>query len=274
MIQKKTLILGLVMLLSLGFMASCSKEDNGNDKGNGNDQKATVRFNLTDAPADYDAVLIEIVEVRVHVGDDDDPNDNGPGWVTLDEDFHPGIYDLLELQNGLDTVLAEDDVPAGKLSQIRLILGDENSVVINGISHDLKTPSAQQSGLKLKVNYELEPGLYYEFWLDFDASRSIVEKGNGDYNLKPVIRVFTKNTTGAIDGYVDPVNAQPTVLVYDADDTASAIADKTTGYYLLSGLDAGSYTVEAIPVAPFSNQTKNGVGVTVGTVTRMDTIFF
>ena len=259
------------LMLSLLIFVSCEEDDNADNPNNNG--KATVRFNLTDAPADYDAVLIEILEVRVHVGDEDDPADDGPGWVVLD-DIHPGIYDLLKLRNGIDTVLAEDEIPAGKLSQIRLILGDDNSVVVNGVPKELKTPSAQQSGLKLKVNYELEPGLYYEFWLDFDASRSVVEKGNGGYNLKPVIRVFTRNSTGAIDGYVDPVQARPTVMAYNSVDTATAIADTASGYFLISGLDAGTYTVEALPVAPFSVSMKSGIPVSVGNVTRLDTLKF
>ncbi len=235
---------------------------------------ATLKFNLTDAPVNYDAVYVEIEAVRVHIGDDDDTTSANGGWEDIDN-IQPGIYNLLDFQNGLDTLFAEDEVPAGRLSQIRLILGDDNSVVVNGDSIALSTPSAQQSGLKLQVHYDLEPGLVYEFWLDFDASRSVVAKGNGGYNLKPVIKVFTKNTTGSIDGYIDPVDAEALVMAYNAaGDTATAYADTVSGYFLMSGLQPASYDITADPLAPYTQQSLSGVVVTQGAVTRTDTIKF
>src|SRR5690606_25455763 len=185
----------------------------------------------------------------------------------------PGIYNLLDFQNGLDTLIASGDVPAGKVSQIRLILGPNNEVVVNGVPEPLKTPSAQQSGLKLQVNYILQPGIVYEFWLDFDAQRSIVAKGNGGYNLKPVIRVFTKNTTGSIDGYISPVAAHSSVLAYNAaGDSASAMSDTITGYFLLSGLNPAAYTVEFDPISPYLPKDTMGINVTAGVVTHLDSI--
>ncbi len=43
----------------------------------------------------------------------------------------------------------------------------------------MKTPSAQQSGLKLNVHEEFLQGVAYEYIIDFDAARSIVKTGNG-----------------------------------------------------------------------------------------------
>lgn len=259
-----SLLLPLAGLLSL---SSCSDD---NDTA-GSSQPATLKFRLTDAPASYDAVLVDIQEVRVHVGDEDDPNDSTAGWQSVDN-IQPGVYDLLKLQNGLDTVLAEGEVSAGKLSQIRLILGDNNSLVVDGVTKNLMTPSGQTSGLKLQVNYDLEPGLYYEFWLDFDASRSVVAKGNGGYNLKPVIRVFTKNTTGAIAGHINPAAARPFIMAYDGTDTATSIADSLTGYFLMSGLNPGNYTVEVDADSTYSDTTLTGISVRQGVVTDLDTL--
>jgi hypothetical protein len=46
-----------------------------------------------------------------------------------------------------------------------LLLGDKNTVVVGDKTYDLKTPSAQQSGLKLKINQTLVAGATYEFML-------------------------------------------------------------------------------------------------------------
>lgn len=259
-------LLSATAVSGLLLFTACSE-----DEPTSSSEPATLRFNLTDAPGTYDAVFIDIREVRVQVGDENNPNDTSSGWVSVDG-IQPGIYNLLDLQNGLDTVLAEGEVPSGRLNQIRLILGTNNSVVVDGVSHNLTTPSAQQSGLKLKVNYNLQPGLYYEFWLDFDASRSIVAKGNGGYNLKPVIRVFTKNTTGSIEGFISPVAARPFIMAYNGNDTATSIADSTNGYFLLMGLNPGTYTVKVDADSSYSDTTITGVSVSQGVVTDLDTL--
>jgi len=265
---RKHLKLAGFSLCAVLFFTACSDDadisSNSNERG-----KATMRFNLTDAPAGYDAVYIDVQEVRVHAATQDTAES---GWITMDN-VQPGIYNLLDFRNGLDTLIAYGDVPAGKISQIRLILGAQNSVVINGVSENLKTPSAQQSGLKLQVNYRLEPGLKYEFWIDFDASRSIVERGNGDYNLKPVIRVYTASTTGSIDGIITPATAHSSVLAYNsAGDSAMAIGDTASGYFLISGLTPDNYTVEFDPVAPFAPEDTTGIMVSAGMVTHLDSV--
>ena len=56
----------------------------------------------------------------------------------------------------------------------------------------LKTPSGQESGLKVQVHQEVTGGILYRLTLDFDAGRSIVKAGNsGKYLLKPVLRIFS-----------------------------------------------------------------------------------
>lgn len=265
----------MIAFITAGLI-SCEK-DSTNDNNPGNDPrptpqgKALVKFNLTDAPASYDSVIIDVQEIRVHVGDENDPNDSTAGWYTLDS-IMTGKYDLLQLQNGVDTLLAQDSIPSGKLGQIRLSLGSDNYVVVNGMQEFLQTPSAQQSGLKLNVNYNLMPNLVYEFWLDFDASKSIVQKGNGGYLLKPVIKVFTKTNTGSIEGFIDPANASVAISAYNATDTSGAIADTTSGYFLISGLKPDTYTLEVEAAAGFSDTTVTNVSVSQGVVTDLDTL--
>ena len=96
----------------------------------------------------------------------------------------------MKLTGGLEAILADVELPAGNISQIRLILGENNSLTINGQTQNLTIPSGSQSGLKLNVNIELVEGITYKILLDFEAAKSVVEAGNsGIYNLKPVIRV-------------------------------------------------------------------------------------
>lgn len=162
----RTLAIGAITLASF---SSCKKEGTNNPDQNKGSQ-ATIRFHLTDAPGQYEAVYIDIQQIEVQV--------EGSGTVTLDP-ARKGVYDLLKFSNGMDTLLVEAGIPAGKVSQIRLILGTNNSVVVDGEVHSLNTPSAQTSGLKLNLKETLVAGAAYDFWLDFDAGRSIVATGSG-----------------------------------------------------------------------------------------------
>ncbi|MCF8232022.1 MAG: DUF4382 domain-containing protein [Bacteroidales bacterium] len=254
----------IFVLGALFLFSACEKEENSSS------DSAVLNIRLTDAPANYEEVLIDVEEVRIHVS-----SDEGEGnWQTL-ENVNTGIYNLLEFTNGVDTVLAQEEMPAGTISQMRLVLGSENSIKVNGEYYDLQTPSAQQSGLKFNVHAELTPGLTYEMWIDFDAGRSVVKRGNGEYLLKPVIRTYTEATSGAVKGVVEPVEADPYIMaISENDDTISTYADTTSGQFLIEGLEPGAYDVEFEPVDDFTGQTVEDVDVSVGQVTSIDTITF
>jgi len=68
-----------------------------------------------------------------------------------------------------------------------LVLGENNTIGVDGEIYDLETPRAQTSGLKIQIHAELEADQSYKILLDFDADNSIIETGNGKYKLKPVI---------------------------------------------------------------------------------------
>jgi hypothetical protein len=148
--------------------------------------------------------------------------------------------------------LADNLVPSGKLGQMRLLLGNNNTVVKDGETYELKTPSAQQSGLKLKINQTLVAGATYEFMLDFDVKNSVVvQAGNsGNYNLHPVIRVSTTATSGGIKGVITspfPVDFPVLVSIPVEGGTISSYMNLETGGFLLSGVPAGTYTVTLDP---------------------------
>lgn len=252
--MKNPLYLLLLGAISVFSFSACNKDnDSGTDTSDPG--KATVRFRLTDAPADYDAVYIDVQQIEVTV--------EGSSPVKIDP-MRKGIYDLMRYRNGLDTLLVSASLPAGKIGQIRLVLGPNNSVVVDGQTHDLNTPSAQTSGLKLNLQQELVAGAAYDFWLDFDAGKSIVETGNGKYNLKPVIRAYSTLTNGRIKGYVLPGAAFATIYVTNGVDTFAAIPN-ASGYFMISGLPDGKYSVvyDASGVG-YADLTLDNINVTYG----------
>ena len=157
------------------------------------------------------------------------------------------------------------------------MIRSNNSVVLNGISYPLSTPSAQQSGLKLQINADLIAGIDYKIWIDFDAARSIVETGAGTYILNPVIRTFTQAQSGAIKGLTLPLTVRGWVFaIANVNDTIfSSPSDLITGAYLLRGLPAATYKVSFRATAGvFRDTTFTNVTVTNGLVTDLGTLTF
>jgi Domain of unknown function (DUF4382) len=253
---KKSFI--IVLLSGLVFLfRGCSE----------NDQNAVLKVRLTDAPGDYEQVLIDIQDVQVHVADS--PGEGS--WKSLD--VNKGIYNLLDFRNGMDTLLASIELPAGNVSQMRLVLGSENKIMVDSVLQDLETPSAQQSGLKFNIHANLVAGIVYTLWIDFDAARSIVHNGNGKYSLKPVIRTYNEASSGAISGVVSPTNALPYVMAVSNDDTLGCYAGED-GVFLLKGIPKGTYLVSFAPVDPYLPLSVENVMVNNGEVTVMDTVYF
>lgn len=227
-------------------------------------ETATLEVRLTDAPADFEEVNIDIQEVQVN------NTNGGSGWESLE--ITPGVYNILELTNGLDTLLGSIELPAGRIQQIRLVLGDDNTVKVDGQTYSLQTPSAQQSGLKLNLNTTLSEGISYTILLDFDAARSVVERGNKKYLLKPVIRAVEEATSGAIKGAVNPIDTTPVIYAITGQDTVATAYTDAAGMFLIRGLDAGNYTVSVVPANGKATVTKSQVSVSIGAVTHLGII--
>ena len=167
--KTKLIPFAVAVLIAVISMSSCKKEHN----------TAPVQFLLTDKPAIYDSVNVHIVALAVQI------NHDTAAWIPINT--KDSIYNLLDLKNGITTLIAQDTVPAGVLQQVRFILGSDNSVVVGGISYPLQTPSAESSGLKVKIGKVLAETMN-TFTLDFDASLSINYQ-NGVYKLSPVIQM-------------------------------------------------------------------------------------
>lgn len=249
-------LLGLLSI-SLFLFTACNNEES---------RVREFNIRLTDAPGDYDAVYIDLQGVQVNA----ETEEGDESWVDLNT--NTGLYNLLELTNGIDTLIVNDQAVVGDVSQIRLILGDENSVVIDGVEHELTTPSAQQSGLKLNVHESLLDGITYNILLDFDAARSVVKAGNsGKYILKPVIRTIVEAENGAIEGVVLPKGIEPAVMAIQGDDTLSTYAAED-GYFKIIAVPAGIYDLHFLAEEPYQKEILEDIEVIVGNIARVDTV--
>ena len=253
----------ILTLVSLTVLISCKKDG----ASNGN---ARLQVYLTDDPGDYEAVYIDVKDVQINV-----TGDSSNGWQSL-KNVNAAVYDVLKLVNDDDTLLADANIPSGKLHQMRLVLGTENYVKIEGTSQliKLETPSAQQSGLKLNIQQDVQDGILYTITLDFDVAKSIVKTGNNKYILKPTIRTILNAAGGSIKGVVMPKTFQSAVYAVQGVDTVASTYTDADGGYLLRGLAAGTYGVFYKPSdVTYKDSLRTNINVLVNTITKIDTTF-
>ena len=157
--------------LMIGTVIACNKN---------NDSTTDLRIRLTDNPYNATEVNVDIQQVRVNFRDD------STGWVNLNT--RAGVYNLLDFQQGIDTLIAQSTVPTGTIKEVRFVLGSQNSIKIDNNTYPLTIPSGSESGLKIKLNKQLNAQVD-SLVIDFDAALSILQTGAGDYKLKPVLKI-------------------------------------------------------------------------------------
>ncbi len=266
--------IGLVVL-ALIINYSCKKEkDFTSDAIPDGQQRVSIR--LSDNPVNFDAVNVDIQRLEILVSPDsctgrnhDDDDDHGEHnghhdhdgdhddhgdcavWDTLD--IRAGTYNLLDLSNGADTLLASGLTIAGKIKKIRLTLGTSNSVVVDSVSYPLVLWN-NLNRVTINVRGEdidqLTPG-DLQLWLDFDAGRSIVRVNNNRFELKPFLRIWLPPQTASIKGKVLPLRAGAVVSAIANGDTLIAIPNHGDGHFKIRGLKGTTADI-------FINATANG----------------
>ncbi|MFZ3209724.1 MAG: DUF4382 domain-containing protein [Geobacteraceae bacterium] len=183
----------LLAALAIAQLSGCS----GGGGGGGATPTGTLRVGLTDKQSDaFDKVFITIKEVRVVPTGLENAADNDSRLPIIVTYNTPHTVDILTLRFQQE-ILGSIPLLAGTYNQVRLILEPnptgQGSEPVNYLTMKtaptvkipLKTPSAQQSGLKVLGRFEVKPGVINAILLDFDPNTAIVARGNGDFNLKP-----------------------------------------------------------------------------------------
>jgi len=232
----KTLVLFAVV--SMIIWTGCSDQSTNVDPV---DQNGRIKMYLVDSPSTLDSVIICVTRVEVHKSG----SDSTSGWIVINDSTR--YFDLLLLTNGASAVLGDTSLAPGQYTQIRLIIGEGSYVIDQGVKNDLEIPSGSQTGLKLIHQFTIESDKLYELILDFNVEKSIIITGNGEYKLKPTIRVMPIVISGSIAGQVFPLDTQPTIWTVYGTDTITTYAD-LQGFFKLMALYQGTYDANITPL--------------------------
>ncbi|MCH7945180.1 MAG: DUF4382 domain-containing protein [Armatimonadetes bacterium] len=234
----------------------------------------TLAFLLADAPTTgVTEVNITVDRVEAHIDGE---------WVTITAPQES--YNLLELTQQA-APLGSASVPAGTYTQVRVFISDASVVDEDG-THDVMMPSVDQTGIKLNVDYTVEPGKITTILLDFNVDRSLVLRGDGEYLLTPVIGAVVQVLSGTIAGTVmmdgDAVQGANVTAIYEAGDNYPVGTEVNTsvtdenGMFKIWALLPGTYTVSVAQTGDgdqvVSEATIEGVTVTADTDTVIDDV--
>lgn len=260
--KTKQVFFGVMMFIATALaITSCKKNESAQTPAG----KQNLSLYMTDGPGFFDKVFVEIKSVQVLVDTTKDTRrndtcnwdrlgayigstlgnrkDSGLVWTNLN--IKAGVYDILNLRNGVDTLLASTEIPKGALRLIRIEIGTNNSVVKDNITYPLNWPDNKPNYILIKLKgHEVEEFLpnKIRLWLDFDVSRSIVIVNNNKFYLKPVFHFFVEKSTASVSGKVKPLDAKAVITLYNNKDTAYALPNKN-GEFKMRGLKDGTYSL-------------------------------
>ena len=249
-----------VVILLTGLIMGCNALSE-NEIGLERSGKGTVVFKITDAPFPVDLVeeanvTIDWIKLLKYPSEEMEEEVTVEDEVILIELNEPATFNLIELRNGITATIADMDVPAGFYAEIRLHVVDADILLKDGTAYNLKVPSGDASGLKIKLNPALDviEGTETEVLFDFDLSRSFVMQGNPrniqGFIFKPVVRAVAnvQTETGVISGTVldeegNPVSGASLSLIKDDEVVVTATPMEDDGYYSFIGIVPGTYTM-------------------------------
>lgn len=289
-IQLHTVGRGLTLAVMVGALSACGGGGGGSG-GSGSSAPATsanhgtVNLALTDGPGDdFNHVWVTITGIALHTSPDQVWNAGDATWQTFNLPA-PVTVDLASLNNGaLNNLFSGLSLPAGTYRQIRFFFAGANQALTNSAQGTLdnETPAVplqwndqveyQDStgaiheaplemaypvqGMQLLGTFEVAAGSTLNLAVDFDLEESIVpfrHDGQEAFTMRPNLRYFDLNHSGAIVGQLDPTqlcaaNALPSntcaynlivhaeILTSDGSRhyaSHSTVVDPTTGKFVL-----------------------------------------
>lgn len=195
-----------------------------------------LELSVTDAPIDatnVKSVWIKIIEIEYQYENE---------WHSTGLLSEPLTVDLLTLTHGSTYDFKAISLLVGSYSNIRFNLdiieegtsGNSGCYIEfdNQSTSPLFVPSGQQSGYKALGSFDITKDAITGLTIDFNLRKMIVQNGNGDYLLKPVLRMVNNDNVGTITLPVDEGLGYNNIVVYayiDGEYIALEAADPSDG---------------------------------------------
>ncbi|WP_456458887.1 DUF4382 domain-containing protein [Reichenbachiella sp.] len=239
---------------------------------------STLRVKMTDAPFPFEFVVeanvtIDKIELK--------PANEEEEFIILSEEEM--AFNLLDLTNGITTTLVDMEIPTGSYNQIRMRVIESSVLLTDDRIFDLKIPSGEQSGIKVKFpsTLDIAEGEDSELLLDFDVSRSFKAQGNAKnissikgFIFTPVIKATQPKETGELTGHVTDISSSLAIegvqlSVFAADTLNTSTFTDSDGNYTVMGLLPGSYSITA-EQNDYLTETVENVDIQIGEKTKVD----
>ena len=291
--EKKAILLCVIGILVIAYtVVSC---------GGSNNSKPTsatgmISVSISDPPScknpngNFNHVWITVRSVQANI--DSNATDNSSGWQELAPQLatQPMQVDLFSTTqtNCVLAQLGSASLPVGSYQQIRLLLVSNspaasdavpslnacagngyNCVVLSDSSiHQLNLSSQANTGLKIPPGQivggpiQVLAGQSVDLNIDFNACASIVQEGNGQYRLKPVLTAgqISQNNSGIGGQIVDSITKTPIagkvlVAIEQPDSTGvDRVVMETSadanGNFRFCPLPTGTFDIVVVAVGP------------------------
>ena len=207
----------------------------------------TLEVRVTDLPSPViTAIDITVEEVQVNSASDGQ-------WQTVVQG--PVSFDLIKLV-GVEDILGSGDLAPGQYTQIRLKV-TSTTITQDGETSEAKVPS---DTLKIVRPFTIVAGQTTIATLDFDATRSVVTQGRGNFLLKPVIKLLVRK-----EGESFQPEAEPT-FTPTATATPTPTQEPTGEHFLAIEQPESVESIVADPSITVIGRTRIDAVVTVGAV--------
>jgi hypothetical protein len=257
---------------------ACNKSNSSSSNPSIPPGQSRLSLYMMDGPVQFAKVLIDIRQVAVEIDTaskqtdedhDDEWDDSYCGWhrdkdhksVIWDTlDIKPGVYDLLQLRNGADTLLAAGNFPSGKILKVKITLGSDNTIYTDSTTKyplEVFGPNPYFTVNVSRINVASASSNDFKLWLDFNLARSVFF-WNGEFLLKPYLVVFNDQVMSRIKGQVLPEGGAALVTAITGTDTLYAIP-----------FDEGNYQFRNVPAGTYSISFKGRNGYQDTTVTNI-----
>lgn len=277
-------VLAVALALTGAIMIGCSSGSSSSPTTTTGTAKVSVMLSDPStcmAPnGPYQHVYVTVTDIKASTNAT--ASDSDSSWVDLAPSLAsaPQQIDLLGLANNqcfLATLGDSLELQPGNYQQIRVVLADNSAasniknnactssancvILSDGSTHTLQLSSESKTGIKIPSGqiagggFNVAAGQTKDLDIDFNTCVSIVQQGNGQYRLKPVLHAGEVSTTSSsINGTVvdsatgKQINGEVTVALEQPDAAGidrvfmSTLTD-ASGHFVFCPLPQGTYDV-------------------------------